>query len=156
MPDPRARLSPVFWVLFGGTLINRAASFVGLFLALHLTQDLGMSTRLAGGLVGCWGVGSLLASPVAGVLTDRVGRKATMLLGLVPGGLAVLSLAFTDSVPVLFGLCFFGGAAQQLYFPSSSAAIADLVPSADRARAYGLIYWAANLGLGIGFAVGGL
>ena len=36
-------LSPVFWVLFWGTLVNRAASFVGVFLALHLTQDLGIS-----------------------------------------------------------------------------------------------------------------
>jgi MFS family permease len=37
-----------------------------------------------------------------------------------------------------------------------SAAIADLVPPADRARAYGLIYWVINLGFAIGLALGGL
>src|SRR5262249_10312875 len=45
---------------------------------------------------------------------------------------------------------------QQLYFPASNAAIADVVPSAERTRAYGLMYWAVNLGLAIGFTVGGV
>jgi MFS family permease len=146
----------VFWVLFWGTLVNRAASFVGVFLALHLTQDLGLSRATAGWIVGCWGIGSWLASPVGGVLTDRVGRRTTMLLGLVLGGLAVLAIAFASDVRLLFLLSFLGGATQQLYYPASSAAIADLVAPEDRPRAFGLIYWAVNLGLTIGFAVGGL
>src|SRR5689334_13264548 len=149
-------LSPVFWVLFTGTLINRVANFVGVFLALHLTQDLGISTSTAGWIAGCWGVGSWLASPIAGVLADRIGRRLTMLLGLGLGGLSVLAIAFAADVRVLCVLCFVGGATQQLYFPASNAAIADVVPPADRPRAYGLIYWAFNLGLTVGFAVGGV
>jgi MFS family permease len=154
--SPRPVLSPVFWILFWGTLVNRAASFVGVFLALHLTEDLGVSRAVAGWIVGCWGIGSWLASPVAGVLADRVGRRATMLLGLVPSGLAVLAIAFATDVRLLFCLAFVGGATQQLYYPASNAAIADVVPPEARPRAYGLIYWAVNLGLTIGFAVGGV
>src|SRR5215468_2847835 len=135
--SPRPALSPVFWVLFWGTLINRAASFVGVFLALHLTQDLGISEATAGWIVGCWGIGSWLASPVAGVLTDRIGRRATMLLGLVLGGACVLAIAFAADMRLLFGLAFIGGATNQLYFPACNAAIADIVPPADRSRAYG-------------------
>jgi MFS family permease len=152
----RPALSPVFWVLFWGSLVNRTASFVGVFLALHLTQDLRISDATAGWIVGCWGVGSWLASPVAGVLTDRIGRRATMLLGLVLGGACVLAIAFAADMRLLFGLAFVGGATQQLYYPACNAAIADVVPPADRPRAYGLNYWAANLGLAIGFAVGGV
>jgi MFS family permease len=91
-PSSRS-LSPVFWVLFAGTLINRAANFVGVFLALHLTQDLGTSKATAGWIVGCWGIGSWLASPIAGVLADRIGRRITMLLGLGLGGLSVLAIS---------------------------------------------------------------
>jgi len=159
IPAPRSAppaLSPVFWVLFWGTLVNRAASFVGVFLALHLTQDLGISEATAGWIVGCWGIGSWLASPIAGVLADRVGRRATMLVGLVLGGLCVLAIAFASDVRLLFVLVFVGGATQQLYYPASNAAIADVVPPADRQRAYGLIYWAVNLGLAIGYAMGGI
>src|ERR1041384_8585127 len=64
----RTSLSPVFWVLFWGTLVNRAASFVVVFLALHLTQDLGLSKATAGWIVGSWGIGSGVAIPVAGGL----------------------------------------------------------------------------------------
>src|SRR5205814_8360493 len=106
--------SPVFWVLFWGTLVNRAASFVGVFLALHLTQDLAISKATAGWIVGCWGIGSWLASPIAGVLADGIGRRITMLLGLGFGGLSVLAIAFAADVRVLCVLCFVGGATQQL------------------------------------------
>ncbi len=152
----RPALSPVFWVLFWGTLVNRAASFVGVFLALHLTQDLGTSRATAGWIVGCWGLGGWLASPVAGVLTDQVGRRITMLLGLVLGGACVLAIAFVADLRLLFVLAFLGGGTSQLFFPACNAMIADVVPPADRTRAYGLVYWAVNLGLAIGFAVGGV
>lgn len=153
---PRPPLSPVFWVLFWGTLVNRAASFVGVFLALHLKKDLGISDATAGWIVGCWGIGGLLASPVAGVLTDLVGRRITMLLGLVLGGSCVLAIAFVSDVRLLFVLAFLGGGTSQLFFPASNATLADVVPTADRARAYGLLYWAVNLGLAIGFVVAGV
>src|SRR5262245_46263318 len=100
----RPALSPVFWVLFWGALVNRSASFVAVFLALHLNRDLGITKSTAGWIVGCWGLGSCLASPVAGVLADRVGRRFTMLLGLVAGGLAVLAIAFAEDIVLLFGL----------------------------------------------------
>lgn len=152
----RPALSPVFWVLFWSTLVNRAASFVAVFLALHLTQDLDVSKATAGWIVGSWGFGSCIASPVAGVLADQIGRRATMLIGLVIGGLSVLAIAFTSNLWLLFALCFIGGAAHQLFFPAVNASIADVVPVAERPRAFGLIYWAVNLGLAIGFAVGGV
>ena len=154
--SPRSALSPVFWVLFYGTLVNRAASFVAVFLALHLTQDLGISKSTAGWIAGCWGLGSWIASPVAGVLADRAGRRTTMLLGLVLGGASTLAIAFAADVHVLFWLSFVGGATQQLYYPAANAAVADVVPPEDRARAYGLLYWAVNLGLTIGYVIGGL
>jgi MFS family permease len=152
---PRRALSPVFWVLFWGTLINRTANFVAVFLALHLTRDLGISRATAGWVVGCWGIGSWLASPVAGVLSDRVGRRATMLLGLGLGGLTVLGIAVATDVRLLFVLSFAAGATQQLYHPAANAAVTDVVAPEDRSRAFGLIYWAVNLGLAIGYAVGG-
>ena len=42
-----------------------------------------------------------------------------------------------------------------LYRPASAALIADLVPPADRPRAYGLLFWAVNLGFSIAMVLGG-
>jgi MFS family permease len=68
----------------------------------------------------------------------------------------VLALAFAEDLRLLFVLAFLGGATQQLYPPASGAAVSDVVAPADRKRAYGLVYWAVNLGLAIGYVVGGI
>jgi MFS family permease len=149
-------LSPVFWVLWWATLVNRMASFVGIFLALYLRQEHGFDEAEAGWVVGLWGIGGMVASPVGGTLTDRIGRRATLLLGLTLGGLAVVAIAIVGDPRLLVVLSFVAGATQQLFFPASNAAIADVVPAGDRPRAYGLIYWAVNLGLAFGFFVAGL
>jgi MFS family permease len=149
-------LSPVFWVIWWGTLVNRLASFVALYLALFLRELHGLDEAQAGWVVGIWGLGSLLGAPLGGVLTDRIGRRATMLLGLVLGGLAVVAIALVKDPGLLPTLCFAGGATGAVFFPASNAAVADVVPPEHRDRAYGLVYWAVNLGLTFGFFVAGL
>ena len=149
-------LSPIFWVIWWGTLINRLASFVALYLALFLRDVHGLDEAQAGWVVGLWGLGSLVSSPLGGVLTDRAGRRVTMLLGLVLGGLSVLAIALVQDARLLAALSFTAGATGAVFFPASNAAVADVVPPEDRDRAYGLIYWAVNVGLTFGFFVAGL
>ncbi|MCY3004311.1 MAG: MFS transporter, partial [Planctomycetota bacterium] len=52
-------------------------------------------------------------------------------------------------------LAFALGAVAELYRPAVSAAIADLVPSADRARAYGYMIWSFNVAFAISPIVAG-
>jgi len=149
-------LPPVYWAIWWGTLVNRLASFVGIFLALYLRQEHGLDQAQAGWVVGLWGLGGTLAAPLGGSLTDRWGRRATMIWGLVLNGLSVVAIALAGDPLLLSALAFFGGATQQSFYPSSSAAIADVVQPADRPRAFGLVYWALNLGLALGFFAAGL
>jgi MFS family permease len=51
---------------------------------------------------------------------------------------------------LLFGLC------ASMMYPAVNATVADIVPAADVQRAYGLLYWANNLGIGISALVGGM
>ena len=79
-----------------------------------------------------------------------------MLLSLVSGAFAVGAIGFLRE-PWLLGLfAFLAAATSELYRPAMNAAIADLVPPADRARAYGLVYWAVNLGWTRQLSVAGL
>ena len=50
---------------------------------------------------------------------------------------------------------FLSAATNELYRPAMNAAIADVVPFEHRARAWGLAYWAMNLGWTFGLALGG-
>lgn len=142
--------------MWWATLINRMANFVGVFLALYLRQEHGFNEAQAGWVVGLWGLGGIVAGPIGGALVDRVGRRSTLLAGFGVAALSVVAIASTANPVLLVTLSFVGGAAQASFFPASNATIADVVPAVDRQRAYGLVYWAANLGLAIGFFVAGL
>ena len=151
-----AGLPSAFWWLWTGTLVTRAGAFVLPFLAIYLTQSKGYSTAYAGGVLGAVGLGSMVASIVAGVLADRLGRRPVLLwsqvacsatlvvLGLSDGAVAILVLS------TLFG--FFSNASR----PAYSAMMADIVPVEDRVRAFSLHYWAVNLGFATAAILAGL
>ena len=148
-------LPPVYWALLAGVFVNRLASFVATFLGLYLVQARGFSAARAAPVVALFGVGVLVGAPIGGVLADAVGRRATMLLSFGTGAVAVGALGFLRSPPALAALTFVAAATGELYRPAMNAAIADVVPPPDRARAWGLSYWAMNLGWVVGLAFGG-
>ena len=142
--------------MWWGLIVNRLASFVIAFLSLYLVRDRGMPPAEAGRILALYGVGFTIAGPLGGLLADRIGRRATMIAGLLCGAASVGALAFAR-VPALLALfAFLAAATGDMYRPAMSAAVADVVPPADRPRAYGLVYWAVNLALSVGLVVGGL
>ncbi len=148
-------LPATYWWLWTGMLVNRIGGFVVGFLGLYLTERRGLSVGEAGVYVSLYGLGSVAAGPVAGVLADRFGRRATMLGGLVLGGLGTMSLGFAASPAALAALALAVGFVGEIYRPAVHAAVADVVRPEERPRAYGLLYWAVNLGFTFGFALGG-
>jgi MFS family permease len=148
-------LPPVFWTLWTGMLVNRLASFVITFLALYLVRERGFTADAAGRVVALYGVGLLLAGPLGGLLADRYGRRRTMLLGLAAGGLCVAALGFVRDPAALSLLAFLSALTGDVYRPAANAAIADVVVPSDRARAFGLVYWAVNLGWAVSLSVAG-
>ncbi len=149
-------LPPAFWTLWAGMLVNRLASFVAVFLGLYLVRERGFTAAEAGRVVALYGLGVVVAGPVGGALADRLGRRATMILGLMSGGASVAALAFAREPAALAVLAFLAAGTGELYRPAMNAAVTDLVPPEDRTRAFGLVYWAVNLGWSIGLTVAGL
>ncbi len=139
-------LPGAFWVLFAGTLINRLGGFVEPFLAVWLSGPRGLEPRAIGLVLSAFGAGALLSQPLGGAIADRLGRKVALVGGMVgtAAGLAVLALSPGQASLVV--VAFLLGVAVDVYRPASSAMVTDLVSSADRPRAFGLLFWAINLG----------
>jgi MFS family permease len=142
-------------VLWWGTLVNRLANFVVTFLALYLVSGRGFDPAAAGRMVALYGVGGTGAAVLGGVLADRLGRRPTMLGGMILSAAAVGAIPFARAPLAIAALAFLAGASNQIYHPAIHAAVADVVPAADRRRAYGLLYWAVNMGLTLGYAIAG-
>ena len=142
--------------MWWGLIVNRLASFVIAFLSLYLVRDRGLAPAEAGRILALYGIGFTLAGPLGGLLADRIGRRTTMVAGLLCGAGSVGALAFARDPALLAVFTFLCAAAGDMYRPAMSAAVADVVPPADRPRAYGLVYWAVNLALSVGLVIGGL
>lgn len=144
-----------FWWLWTSTLVNRLGAFVATFMALYLTLDRGYSASYAGLVVALHGLGGVVASLVAGVMTDRFGRRPTMLVAQLSTAVSVAVLGFMVHPAAIAAVAFVVGMASSASRPAVQAMIADIVPAKDRVRAFSINYWAINLGFAVSSAGAG-
>ncbi|MFE9597068.1 MDR family MFS transporter [Streptomyces hokutonensis] len=138
-----------FWWLWTSTLVNRLGAFVSTFMALYLTLDRGYSATYAGLVASLHGLGGVVSSIGSGVMTDRLGRRPTLLIAQSSTAAAVALLGFMHDPLAIAGVAFLVGMASNASRPAVQAMMADIVRPEDRVRAFSLNYWAINLGFAI-------
>jgi MFS family permease len=148
-------LPPLFWWLWSGALLSALATFVFPFLALFLTAR-GMSPSATGLVASFFGAGALVAAPTSGALADRIGRKPTLLVALFASAACSATLALLSSPVAIATAVFAFGLSSQGTRAPIQAMLADVVPGPSRARAFGLVYWANNVGTGLSLVAGGV
>lgn len=134
-PDSsRPRDFRLYWLAGGINLLGSQAS--GLVLPLVALAVSGSPT--SAGLVGGLGLaGRLVAAPAAGVLADRLPRKAMMVTALLVAAGAMATVAGTlaaDAVTlgILAGAAFVEGVAQAGYESAGAGAIRRVLPPDDQ------------------------
>ncbi|KZR91266.1 Tetracycline resistance protein, class B [Synechococcus sp. MIT S9509] len=98
---------------------------------------------------------SAVSAPIAGRLSDRCGRRKTLLgcLGISTVGMSIFG--FASTVPALFTgrlVDGIGGGSEA----TSEAVIADITPRKDQTKTFGLVAMASVIGLIVGPGLGGL
>jgi MFS family permease len=143
-------------LLIVGTLVNKLGTFIVPYLTLVLLRDFHLTEVQAAELLFAYGVGSLASILTGGVLTDRLGRRRTLLTSLLGSGVLAVAMGVAPSVrlfvPILLAFGFVG----DLYRPAASAIIGDLLDSTQRASGFAGLRMAVNLGWASGTALGGL
>lgn len=150
------RLPPTVKVLIFGTFVNRAGSFIVPYLTLVLRREFGLDEGTVALLVAAYGAGSLVSILVGGVLTDRLGRRRSLIVSLAGSGVTAMALGAAPDIGVFLPLLLCFGFLADLYRPASSAIVADLLPSSQRAIGFAALRMATNLGFAIGMTSGGL
>ncbi|MEV4504798.1 MDR family MFS transporter [Streptomyces klenkii] len=148
-------LPRAFWWLWASTLVNRLGAFVSIFLAMFLTADQGHSASFAGFVGALLGLGSVVSSIGAGVMTDRLGRRPTLLIAQASTAVSVAVLGFMTDPVAISVVAFVVGMASNASRPAVQAMMADIVAPEDRVRAFALNYWAINLGFAISSVAAG-
>ena len=144
-----------FWALLLGTFITKAGTFVMPLLFVYLTQARHLPLPLAGAVTSLYGLGSLVGSFGGGVMADRLGRRFTMLASLLVGAAFLLLLGVSVELWQLAIATLLLGMTADAYRPASQALVADIVPRQHQMKAFGMQYWAINLGFTFASVLGG-
>lgn len=111
---------------------------------------------LFGGLLGSLYSGAqFLFAPIWGAVSDRIGRRPTILVTLLGTALSYLVWFFAGTFWLLVFARLFGGVMAG-NISTASAAVADTHEGSDRAKGMGVLGAGIGLGFVIGPALGGL
>ena len=143
-------------LLLVGTLVNKLGTFIIPYLTLVLLRDFHMREGEAARLLFAYGFGSVVSILAGGIITDRFGRRRTLLVSLFGSGALATAMGFVSSAEVFVPLLVAFGFIADLYRPAASAMIGDLLPSSERASGFAGLRMAVNLGWASGTAIGGL
>jgi MFS family permease len=140
------------WVGQGISFVGDAVSMVAL--VILVVQITGSASAVGGALV----VRLLptLASPLAGVLADRLDRRIILVASDLTRAILVLGIAFARELVVLYALIFLMGVARTFFNPTVRAAFPSVVGDGDLTRANALISGAFSASIMVGPALGGL
>ena len=125
-------------VLVAARAVNQLGAFTLPFLAVVLVRDRHASLATAGLVTALFGVATIPSRLAGGRLADRIGNRATIVLGLTGCAGAQLAIAVGTSLAQAMVAAAVLGLAFELYEPPSQAMIADLTDAESRPRAFGL------------------
>ena len=118
-------------------------------------ERVGVGASGIGVILAAYSLAQLVCAPMLGRISDRVGRRPIIMLGLLGSSLGYLVYGFAGSYAgLLLSRLVHGACAATV--PTAQAYIADTTTEHERAHGMGLIGAAFGLGFVLGPALGGL
>src|SRR5215218_6424138 len=139
--------------------VGQGISFVGDFVStvalVILVVELSGNATAVGGLLVARLIPTL-ASPLVGVLADRLDRRAILVASDLARAVLILAAVFTRDLVGLYVLVFLMGLARTFFNPTIRAAFPRVVGEGDLTRANALISGTFSVSYAVGPALGGL
>jgi DHA1 family multidrug resistance protein-like MFS transporter len=163
-PGPKTRASPV------GRVTNRKNLLILGFALFVVTLGFGVVMPIipfymerlgAGGtelglLVASYAVMRLVFGPIWGGVSDRVGRKPILMLGVLGYGITMIGFGLATALWMMFAARILSGVLSSATSPTTMAYIGDSTSEEDRSAGMGILGAAAGLGTILGPALAGL
>jgi MFS family permease len=140
------------WIGQGTSFVGDAVSMVAL--VILVVQITGSASAVGGALVAR--LLPTIASPLAGVLADRIDRRVVLVASDLARAVLVLGLVFARDLATIYVLVFFMGLARTVFNPTVRAAFPSVVGGGDLTRANALIGGTFSASIMVGPALGGL
>lgn len=148
---------PAFFILlciFFAVLF--AWSFIEPRFMFYAYNDLGWSSSMLGLAMSTYGIAMMAGELGFGHLSDRVGRKPVILLGLVFFSAQFIGLAFFNNYFLIAASFVCAGFGNALYDPALNASILEISPAEHRSRILGIKSMVGSVGSIVGPALAAL
>lgn len=119
-------------------------------------EQIGASPAELGWLMAVYSLMQLLFAPMWGKISDRIGRKPVIAIGIAGLSLSFFITAFATQLWMLFAARIVGGILSSANMPTVMAYVADITSEEDRGKGMGIIGAATGLGFIFGPAIGGI
>lgn len=119
-------------------------------------EEVGATPTQLGWLMAVYSIMQLIFAPLWGKISDKIGRKPVMVMGIVGLSLSFFLLYWANDLTMLFVARIIGGILSGANMPTAMAYVADITSDEDRGKGMGVIGAAAGLGFIFGPAVGGI
>ncbi|QFK72741.1 TCR/Tet family MFS transporter [Pradoshia sp. D12] len=121
-----------------------------------LAEEVGGTPTQLGLLMAVYSLMQLIFAPIWGKISDRIGRKPVMLIGIFGLALSFFIMAIANSLWIMFVARIIGGILSSANMPTTMAYVADITTEEDRGKGMGIIGAATGLGFIFGPAIGGI
>ena len=122
----------------------------------YRAQELSASPVQISLLFAIYSLMQFLFAPVWGHVSDKIGRKPVLLLGLIGNGVGLIAFGLSTRLPYLYAARGFSGLLSSAALPTAMAYVADVTSEEQRGRAMGLMGAAMGLGFIFGPGLGGI
>jgi len=119
-------------------------------------EEIGANPTELGLLMAVYSLMQLIFAPMWGQVSDRIGRKPVMMIGIAGLGLSFLIQALSTELWMLFAARIIGGILSSANMPTAMAYVADITTEENRGKGMGIVGAATGLGFVFGPAIGGI
>ncbi|MDQ6929771.1 MAG: MFS transporter [Candidatus Eremiobacteraeota bacterium] len=144
------RLAPIL----GITLIDIMGFSILIPILPYFVKHFGASDLTVGVLFSTFALCGLIAGPIWGNMSDRIGRKGVLIISQIGATIGWAMLAFAPTLPIVFIARIIEGLSGG-NIGVTQAYVTDLVEPKDRTRAYSYVGAAFGFGFPFGGFIGG-
>jgi MFS family permease len=145
---------PLMWISLG---ITAGVSLFGISYMVPFAKHLGFGPLIAASSAGVLSIVNGTGRAVTGVVSDRLGRKQTLLIVLLVSAVSLVGLLYAGNAknqPAFLVFAFLVGFGGGAFYPMFASLVPDYFGENNNASNYGLVYSSKLVGSVVGIGVG--
>lgn len=153
LPPRRAR--NIIWLLAASVALMMTGFGIIMPVFARRLGELGSGVEALGLMTMVFALTQLIAAPILGSWTDRLGRRPFILIALLAFTATNIGYLLVQTTPLFILVRALGGAFTAGLFPAAMGVVADIMPEEQRARWIGMIMGGYGAGFVFGPVLGG-